>query len=759
MADIHDRPLTTAAKIRAFPWYFGAQGANVVFIILTWFGGILPLFLSALGFSKTQIGVVLSLPWFFSLISLVAAGWVLRWGVKRIFLWCLGLRTIVTALLTVAPLILARYGVSSAFAWVFAVAAAFAFFRAVGETGFLPWAREIIPNHLRGKTDAVNAIICGILSLLTALGASLALKYAHGLSGYNLLFLFSVPFGLVSLVLFAMAPGGRPVRAELDAGAWGARIAAVLKDRNFLFYEGGIGLFNLALFGLSFLPLYMSDQVGLTTDMVLMLGVAFWLGVLVSSYLWGWSADRFGSKPVLLTGNVLFVLFPVFVFLLPYAGAWRLLVALIVYFYYGLATQGYNAGAGRYLFVGAVPRASGNSAYYSVHYAFSGLCAALAPLLAGRLLDVCRGLHWELGGLVFNQFSPLFAFSLLLMIGAALFYGRVLKDGSTRPTEFMFMFLQGNPIMAFHSIIRYRLADNEGERLFTTRRLGDAANPLSADELVEALNDPSFNVRYEAVLAIARLPPQTKLIQALIAVLESQEPDLSVVAGWGLGRIGDRSAIPALRRGLQSDYALLRSRCARSLANLGDADAAPLLCDLLRGEEHDGIRVAYATALSILRARHALDDMLRLLRRLHTENLRLETALAAARMIGNEKEFVRLWRVTRADFGTGCARLVALLGQRMSGAWPVSDARASDMEQAEQMFASQDIPGGCGMLGRAIRHVPLDRLERQLASILIECGCVLEEAPAILRREYVLLALTALHKALSPRKKASIIVD
>ncbi|MCG2660109.1 MAG: hypothetical protein L6437_07690 [Kiritimatiellae bacterium] len=198
----HNQSLTTAEKIRAFPWYFGGQATTVVFIILTWFGGILPLFLNALGFSKTQIGVILSVPWFFSLLSLLVAGWVVRWGVKRIFLWCFGARTIVTALLGAAPWILLRYGLSAAFIWVLGVTVAFSFCRAVGETGFLPWAREMIPNRLRGKTDAVNAIICGVFSLVTVWGASLVLKYVHGLNGYSLLVFLSVPFGLISLFAF-----------------------------------------------------------------------------------------------------------------------------------------------------------------------------------------------------------------------------------------------------------------------------------------------------------------------------------------------------------------------------------------------------------------------------------------------------------------------------------------------------------------------------------------------------------------------------
>lgn len=745
--NVHTQLLTTTDKIRAFPWYFGGQAANVVFILLTWFGGILPLFLNALGFTKMQIGVVLSLPFFFSLLSLLVAGWVVRRGVKRIFLWCFGTRTIVTALLGVAPWILVRHGVSAVFIWVLGVTAAFSFCRAVGETGFLPWAREIIPNHLRGKTDAINSIICGVFSLAAAWGASLVLKYVHGLNGYSLLVFLSVPFGLISLFAFTTIPGGRPVRAEIDPAGWGRDLLAVLKDRNFLCYEGGIGLFTLALFGLSFTPLYMQGQVGLRADQVLLLGVVFWFGVLASSYLWGWSGDRFGSKPVLLTGLMLFILFPVMLFFLPRASGWSLTVAMLVCAYQGIAIQGYGAGAGRYLFVCAVPPDSRNSAYYSVHYAFGGLCAAVAPLFAGWLLDKCQSLALTWRFVHVDQFTPLFAISLLLFLGAFYRFSRMRKDGSVRPGEFMSMFIQGNPIMAFNSMIRYRFAADEGDRLSTTRHMGDAENPLSVAELVEAVADPSFNVRYEAIVAMARMPSQELLTNALITVLESQEPDLSVAAGWALGRIGDKRAIPALRQALHSEYALLRSRSARSLANLGDADAVPLLRELLKSEKHDSIRVAYASALGVFRAGQALDDLLALLRRLSGDSLRGEVTLAIARIIGDENHFVRLWRATRSDFGTGCAQALEVLRKRMVSDWPGSGPRDEALDTAEQSLAAQDLDVGAESLGRLIRYVPLDRLQPHLASVLVECGCQLERSGAK-RKEYVLLMLNVLYMAL-----------
>ena len=741
-----NQSLTTADKIHAFPWYFGGQASNVVFIFLTWFGAILPLFLNALGFSKTQIGIVLALPWFFSLLSLLVSGWVVRLGVKRVFVIFYGARTVVSVLLGIAPWILLRYGLSATFVWVISVSAAFSLCRTVGETGFFQWEREIIPNYLRGKTQAVSTIICGVCTLLASWGSSLLMKYVPGLNGYSLLVFLSIPFGLITVFAFAMLPGGDPVRMEPVSPGRLNNLLAVMKDRNFLFFEGGVGLFSAAVFGITFTPIYMQEQLGLRADQVLLMGGMFWVGALLSSYLWGWSGDRFGSKPVLLSGITLSVLFPVFIFLLPRSNAWSLPMAMATYVYWGIANQGYNSGNGRYLFVGAVPRDSRSASYYPVHYAFAGLCAALAPMGAGWLLDQCHSISVTWRFVHIDQYSPLFTISLLLMLGAAFFYSRIRMDGLVQPGEFMAMFIQGNPFTAFHSMIRYRFADSEAARLSTVRNIGDSANPLTATEILEAITDSSFNLRYEAVLAIARMPPQKSLTDALIAILKSQEPDLSVAAGWALGRLGDQRAIPALRQALYSEYALLRSRSARSLADLDDRTSAPLLYDLLKHEKHDAIRVAYVAALGVFRAGQAFEEIVALLRRLPGESLRAEVALAIVRIIGGEKHFVRLWRSTRMDFGTGCARAIADMRKSLVNDWPKSGPRDAVLDKAEHALAAQELDVGAENLGYLIRYAPIARLPSRLASVLAECGCQLEHLGAA-RKEYVLLTLNLLYKA------------
>ena len=127
-------------------------------------------------------------------------------------------------------------------------------------------------------------------------------------------------------------------------------------------------------------------------------------------------------------------------------------------------------------------------------------------------------------------------------------------------------------------------------------------------------------------------------------------------------------------------------------------------------------------------------------------------SLALARIIGNEHQFVRLWRSTRLDFGTGCTQALAVLHKRIAAEWPFSAQRDETLDAAEQALAAQDLDIGAENLGRLIRYAPLERMPPRLASVLVECGCRLEQFGAE-RKEYVLLTLTALHAALTtPRR-------
>jgi len=141
---------TYTEKIRRLPWLFGSSAANTAFCNLTLLGSVFILFLDKLGMPKGQIGFILSLFPFCGILALFIVPAINRFGLKRTYLVFWGARKVVTAFLLLTPVVLSRYGVGAAFAYVAAVVLVFAICRAVAETAFNPWMQEAVPDDIRG---------------------------------------------------------------------------------------------------------------------------------------------------------------------------------------------------------------------------------------------------------------------------------------------------------------------------------------------------------------------------------------------------------------------------------------------------------------------------------------------------------------------------------------------------------------------------------------------------------------------------------
>jgi HEAT repeat protein len=258
------------------------------------------------------------------------------------------------------------------------------------------------------------------------------------------------------------------------------------------------------------------------------------------------------------------------------------------------------------------------------------------------------------------------------------------------------------------------------------------------EELLEALTDPRFCVRFEAVISIARMDSDPRLIEALCKLLDGTELSLSTIAAWALGRMGDESALPALRDGLDSDYRSIRAHCARALGALHDTSVVPLLLERLQTETDKGLRVAYAAALGQMKALEAIDTLFRILNSTQNEGARMELALSIARLTGHEQPFVRLLRQSRHDHGTTISQTVFALRRKFSGSdMGVLRALARDSASA---FARNDFAGGVPLLAQLIAELPKTHCAEVTVFILNGCEKALRESgPGHL--EYVILAL------------------
>jgi hypothetical protein len=284
------------------------------------------------------------------------------------------------------------------------------------------------------------------------------------------------------------------------------------------------------------------------------------------------------------------------------------------------------------------------------------------------------------------------------------------------------LFLRGNALLAIQSLISFRRAKTERTTVTTTERLGLAQSPLTVTEPLQALQDPRYNVRFEALVSIARRSPDDQLLQALTRALLGVEPGLSVMAAWPMGRVGDPRAIEPLRRALNSPYRSVQGHCARALGTLADHASVGLLLERLQREGDAGLQLAYATALGMLRAEPAMDRLLELLAASTDDMQRQELALAVAPIMGNEADFIQLARPTEDEPGTSISAAMTALAQRVLKHNPLQHAPVELLNESALAFARQDLEAGNRLVGQALRVLPEAKPELRARRVLQACA-------------------------------------
>lgn len=735
---------TTTEKMRGLPWSLAANAMNSVFAQFTFFGSVFVLFLSELSISNTQIGFLLALFPFMGLVAPFIAPAVARFGYKRTYVTFWGLRKVITAFLLLVPWVVVQFGQQAAALFITFITAGFGLCRAIAETGYYPWIQEFVPGSIRGKYSATNNVISSLASVAAVAVATYVLGLALGMNRFMLLFAAGTIFGFVSVWMFSRIPGGAPVPDSGDqrTGTYRAMLTAA-KDRNLLKYLFGIALISFGVGPLyAFLPIFMKDQVGLSESGIVSLTTALLVGGLVSSHLLGWSADRYGSMPVMLSGVLMKILLPFGWLLMPRHTEASLAFALVIAFFHGISDIAWAVGSGRLLFVSVVPAAR-KTEYMAVYYAAVGIIGGVSQVVGGGLLDAFQTISGQFLFITLDPFTPLMIASIVLPALSVLVFQRVRADSPVSVGEFAGMFVQGNPLFALERLVRYYRARDERSTVVLTEKLGASRSPLTVDEMLEALADPRFNVRLEATISIARMKPHPRLTEALVHLLHGTELALSAMAAWALGRQRDYDAIPALREGLDSQYRSIQGQCARALGTLGDREIAPLLHERLRAEADKGLQMAYAAALGNLGAAEAIDTIFELAYTTENEGARMELALSLARMLGEEHHFIRLLRQVRSDPGTAAAQELMQLRNRLSRS--VTSQTRSALTTCSEAFAREALAEGVTGLIAMIRALPPSAYYDELALRLLHgCAAGMETyGPA--RIEYVILALHVLH--------------
>ncbi len=564
-----------------------------------------------------------------------------------------------------------------AFWLLFGCMAAFSVSRTLAETAIYPWSQEYMPKQVRGRISGVISLAILPVALGGSVIIQLWLDSRTGIERYFPLFIIGALFGLSSVLSLTGLRGGKP-RPDSPRGLKAIQaMRTPIRDGNFwlYLYSSGTQYFAFTAINL-FLVLFFRDRLGLSSGQLVLLIALVPVGGAAGGLIAGWFIDRYGTRAIRVTLQSWQVALLLSLLLIRPGIAFPEIVAGGCFFLMGLLFQSSIALGSIYMLNYVPPQHKEN--YMTLAYASDGIIGGGATFLAGFLLQILDATSPTIMGMTINSYDALFVICAVVVATSALAFAALNEEGATGVRAFFANFGSGSAIRALLTIPRYGALTSEERRQELTYGFGGTRSALVKEELIAALSDPSFDVRYEAIQSLGRLPASAAVIGALDSMLGYDGLDeLQYAALTSLGRLRARQASGRIAIFLDNPNALLRARAIRSLGEIRDETYLPRVRTLLRDDPEIDCRLAAVSALGKYRDAASVADLVAIyvqLAQAHgnavDEPRSKVVLLALAKILGLEESFSREWRFEERMTGHRLPRLIERLAwtvRRMPG--------------------------------------------------------------------------------------------
>jgi HEAT repeat protein/Na+/melibiose symporter-like transporter len=446
------------------------------------------------------------------------------------------------------------------------------------------WMSELVPAETRGRYFARRNTLAGIVAMLVPLPAGWALDLAVKQKLYDQKLGFAALFvvGCLAAVVafsFLMRQPESSAAAKTPSESPLKSLTAPLADRNFrrfLSFAGAV-IAGQSLAGQFFVAWQLDEKaLGLPYLAVQLLGAITSGASLSSMPLWGWLADKYGGRPVLVIGAWGTLSAPLFwLFTSPEHPLWLNLILIIVLNMIAGASWA-AVGLTQFNLMLSLTPPEKRATYVAVSSAVGGVIGFIAPILGGILMTALAPVHLALGPLTIKNYQCMFLLTDMVRLGAIALLTGVRDEGSDRTRDVLGRLVgTGSPKM-LAPLRRLTAPISEDSRRDAAERLGQVGSPLAVEELIAALDDVSPEVRLAAARALGDIG-DARAVPALAAKLGDLAAGIEEQAAHSLGFIGDWSATKPLTEALSGPDAGVRIAALRALARLGDPASAPAL--------------------------------------------------------------------------------------------------------------------------------------------------------------------------------------
>ncbi len=480
------------------------------------------------------------------------------------------------------------------------------------------WITDLVPEDIRGRYFGRRNMFAGWVGMFVPIFGGYFLDAATKSGGlgqtraFAVIFAAATVFALGSLGLGLQSPDVPKKKREADQPPEKALAfyRAPFADRNFqrILLAFAMMVVAQSVAG-QFFVVYQLKYLRLDYTAFQLLAAVSTLGSLASMPLWGYLADKYGNKPLLMICSGL-VLLPPLLWILavpdgipglwgydPAHGLYLSLTKLDIIVLNTLAGIGW-AGVGLTQFnlmIGAAPP-NKRTVYVSAMAAVSGLAGGLSPLAGGALMEALAHVAFPAHGFIRSNYHVLFVLSALLRV-AALVLVKPIREAGSRQTGYVLKQLKASkPLGSFTNIQKLAKADNSSARVEAAENLARLKTPLAVEELVHALDDVSLPVREGAAAALGEIG-DPRATGPLLRKLSDPASGIMGAAATALGKIGDKAALPALAAAAQLGPPLRQIAAMEALGRLRDPSVSEILGHLMR--DPDGsVRTAAIRALA-----------------------------------------------------------------------------------------------------------------------------------------------------------------
>ncbi|MBN2655531.1 MAG: HEAT repeat domain-containing protein [Spirochaetales bacterium] len=599
-------------------------------------------FTNVFGATSAQLGLLVSLIQLsavFHLMAIFVYGslrtrktyFIIMHLIHRVFALILAFVAFMAGRKGVQPSYITLIIISVSLSWVFSNSSA---------AGWWSWMADLIPERMRGTFFGRRSSIMQIVNIIWFMGVSILLDTLTSFNLFNVygvIFLFGAAAGILDIVLFIFVP--EPPSEDTEKISI-SDFFEPLGNRNFLLsaVTSGLGVFAINVFAPFTSPYITSpDAVGAPNTWLGIMFVISQMMWILTVPFWGIVMDRFGRKPVVMMGCLVFIGYLGYVALGP--GNYIFLLPVIA-LSVGLFAPAFWEGLNQ-LMLSLTP-SKNRTAYVSWNFAIIGLVSSGGAVLGGTIKDRTARISYPLT----ENFSLtsihfiLFICVFLLIVTMILF--SFVKE--TRGKELGFVVNRIARPGIFRTFASMGTLAGTGSSRSVARALrsiDDSSQDLVLDDVMDRLYDPDPDVREEAARALGRIG-SNEAVEALVDQLRDSESTIRTQAARALGKIGNRDALPYLLEGINDPSEDVQNACTLALGYMGDEESVRRLLSIIRNMGSDRLAASGADAAGKLGAIEAVWEIVPRLHSSLNPVLTGQLSIALANLLGEPGRFYRL---------------------------------------------------------------------------------------------------------------------